>query len=565
MKTSMISASLDQSRQLNINIARPQGGVIIHAFGFPPKPGKCRGEAVMSGNVKSMTLKELESVIAEGCAVLEGRRILEFRDVPALPVLIPEDARTARRDRFLLLLEDEDTHPRIVRLLICLRPDLNYMLITPRPQPRSKKGVGSVFARRVHSIVKGGRLLEIEQSGRDRIASLVIETREGRPFNLVVELFGRHPNLLLLDEDGTVTVAYKDTTAARAVRTGAPYPPPPRSSGGRRAAARILRFAPAAKAPPGIALNTAADLFFKELEDGRILEDLRTALKKNTARGLRRIRARIATTERRIAKARDAETIRKQADLLKAHFHLLRRGMEEVEVPDILSGDEVRAVIPLDPTLDPAANLDAHYKRYRKLVRSITPLQEELQKHRKEKKALDDAARDLENAGTLEEVTAIGERLASILGRPGASRREPGHIKRERHAALPAGVRRFRTTGGRVVLVGRDGETNHRLLQLARGRDLWLHCQGVPGAHVVIPLEKDRTASLDLLLDAGLLAVHFSRVRGSDRADVAYTPRKYVRAVKGGKKGQVTVERFKTLLVEADPPRLEALLAGLDA
>jgi len=550
---------------------------------IPPNAKYNRGNTPMSGNVKSMTYKELESVIFEGRSFLEGRRILEFRDIPRTLTKSPEGAPAARHDRFLMLLESEEAYPRrIVRLLISLRPDLNYLLIASRPQPRPKKGAGSAFARRVHALVAGGRLLEAGLAGRDRIVSLRLESAEGRPLRMVAELFGRHPNLLLLDGEDVVTSAFKETATGRplgadrsqgtsrsqgtrAIRTGAPYPPPPPSSGGRRAAARSIRFSPAGKAVlPDIALNTAADLYFKELDDRLHLEEYGAALKKRASRALRRVRGKIAATEKRLAAAREAETVREQGDLLKAHFHLLRRGMTEVEVPNILSGDPPRVVIPLDRTLDPAANLDALYKRYRKLARSLPPLREALEQYYREAAGLEAVARGLLDAATLEEAAAIGERLLSLVPQQGGAGRAAADSKPRRRTDAP-GVRRFQAPDGQAILVGRDGETNHKLLQIARGLDLWLHCHGVPGAHVVIPLARGKTASLDTLLAAGLLAVHFSRLRGTDRADVIYTPRKYVRALKGGKKGLVVAERFKTLHVKTDPQRVRSLLASLES
>jgi predicted ribosome quality control (RQC) complex YloA/Tae2 family protein len=90
---------------------------------------------------------------------------------------------------------------------------------------------------------------------------------------------------------------------------------------------------------------------------------------------------------------------------------------------------------------------------------------------------------------------------------------------------------------------------------------MWLHCHGAPGSHVIIQSERNKTVPLNSLMDAGLLAVHFSKLRGAEQADVVYTQRKYVRPVRGGPAGKVILERFKTLHIRSDPEGLKRILA----
>ena len=81
---------------------------------------------------------------------------------------------------------------------------------------------------------------------------------------------------------------------------------------------------------------------------------------------------------------------------------------------------------------------------------------------------------------------------------------------------------------------------------------------------MIVRLPRGKTASLEDLLDAGRLAVHFSKRRDRGRAEVLYTPRKYVRKSRGSRPGAVLVERSKCLVVDADPERLRRVLATAD-
>ena len=100
-------------------------------------------------------------------------------------------------------------------------------------------------------------------------------------------------------------------------------------------------------------------------------------------------------------------------------------------------------------------------------------------------------------------------------------------------------------------------------MRIANGNDLWLHVGGGrPGSHVIVRLPKGKTASLDTLLDAGTLAVHFSKARGERTIDVLYTLAKNVKKPKGLPPGAVVPSQTKTITVRLDEARLQQLLDG---
>lgn len=111
------------------------------------------------------------------------------------------------------------------------------------------------------------------------------------------------------------------------------------------------------------------------------------------------------------------------------------------------------------------------------------------------------------------------------------------------------------------ILVGRGGSDNDTLtFRIARPHDLWLHVRGAPGAHVIIPLERNQTAGQELLLDAAHLALHHSTLKGETRAEISCVPVKNVRKTKGSA-GAVQYSGEKTMALRVDPARLMRLLA----
>lgn len=121
--------------------------------------------------------------------------------------------------------------------------------------------------------------------------------------------------------------------------------------------------------------------------------------------------------------------------------------------------------------------------------------------------------------------------------------------------------RAFRSANGARILVGRSARDNDALtLRVARGNDVWLHARGVQGSHVVVP-DAGEAPDARTLGDAALLAAHFSRARGEEAAEVAWTRRKHVRKPKGAAPGSVIATQERTLRVRLDAARLAELLS----
>ena len=122
-------------------------------------------------------------------------------------------------------------------------------------------------------------------------------------------------------------------------------------------------------------------------------------------------------------------------------------------------------------------------------------------------------------------------------------------------------MKKFKFQFATVLGVRKSRENDALTFKHARPHDLWLHARGLPGAHVVVPLEKGEVTPQELLLDACALAVHFSSAKGQDRVEVSYLPAKYLRKVKGAP-GAVTYSQEKTLRYVHEPARIARLLAS---
>jgi predicted ribosome quality control (RQC) complex YloA/Tae2 family protein len=123
---------------------------------------------------------------------------------------------------------------------------------------------------------------------------------------------------------------------------------------------------------------------------------------------------------------------------------------------------------------------------------------------------------------------------------------------RKQSAEAVAGARRYLSSDGYEILVGRAARDNDQLtFKVARPHDLWLHAADYPGSHVVV---RNHARNTDIpqrtVHEAAQLAAHFSQARGDARVAVNYAQRKFLSKPKGAAPGLVRMSSFKTLLVE---------------
>lgn len=419
-----------------------------------------------------------------------------------------------------------------IHLLLSWHPKLARLHTVERP-PRNP-AVPSAFQGLLRKELRG-RVEAIEQLDGDRIVRIRVMRGE-EPLSLVVELTGRTGNAWLLAGD---TLQGSAASSRRPeVVVGGPWTAP--TAGGRPGADRFDLPDPAAR-----------DAAIREHYAVAAAEEAHAsttgALRKVLSQRRKQLR-RLAGKQRAEAeRAAEAAGLRAEADLLRGSFHLLRRGLEAVEVTDWSTGQP--RVLELDPALTPAEQVDRRFARARKVERAGVEAGQRLER----------------TEGQLSEVEALlelldddPEEVRSLLPADLKRRLEPAPKKKRGQAPtrLP-----YRSWWWRDVeiRVGRGARDNDDLtFHHSRGNDLWLHVRDRPGAHVVVRF-REEAPPLDLLLAAGALALKHGGIHDGDRAEVGWTRCKNVRKPKGFPPGKVLVTNERALLVDADPAVREAL------
>ena len=283
-----------------------------------------------------------------------------------------------------------------------------------------------------------------------------------------------------------------------------------------------------------------------EGEDGQSPEELLQRARK----ALGRARGRARGLRRELEEAEDPDEPRDRANLILARLGEISPGMERVRLEGF-GGETVE--LSLDPSRSPQENAADLYDEAARRERAREALPELLEEAEENVRELE---RLLEGLGS--GVVAAGE-AEERLPRQEAPRGQPGG---KPFVRLP--YRRFRSSGGLEIRVGRRGSDNDDLtFHHARPDHIWLHAREVQGAHVVLCWEGEGNPPARDLTEAATLAALNSRARNAGVVPVDWTRRKYVRKPRKAPPGSVVPDRVQTLFVEP-APELEKRLAWED-
>ena len=259
------------------------------------------------------------------------------------------------------------------------------------------------------------------------------------------------------------------------------------------------------------------------------------------ARELRQVERSREAVERDLDEAAEAPSLLQRGSLLLAHLNEVQPGTARVELPNSFAAAEAEHLaIELDLRFSPAENAARFLKRARKLEKRLQVLPERLRQAERLEKGLRRMLAALE--------TDSDELPADV--RNWMEKRQSERM-REKEGPARAHPRRYRTSGGWTVWVGRNQRENDQLThRMASQEDLWFHASGYPGSHVVLRREgrKEEPGPRNIEEAAGL-AAYWSKGRSARKVPVVYTRVKHVSKPRGGAPGLAVLRREKMVMV----------------
>ena len=454
--------------------------------------------------------------------------------------------------------------------------------------------------------VDNDRILEISVSNKNEIGDSVAVT-------LVIEIMGKHSNIILLDKaSGKIIEAIKHVgfsqNSYRTILPGSTYLTPPQT-GSRNPFTigdeKLFQILQTEDLEPkrlqqvfqGLGRDTATELsarltadklktfraFFASPTQPSLTEKSFSALlfsdsktQMSTLSGLldtfykdkaerdrvnqqaseliRRVENELEKNRKKLGKQEEELLATENAEEFRQKGELLTTFLHQVpNDQDQVELDNYysgeKIIIALDKALTPNQNAQRYFKRYQKLKEAVKHLTSLIEETRATILYLESVETALAQA-SLTEISEIREELIQT----GFIRRR----QREKIQKRQKPEKYLATDGQTIILVGRNNLQNDELtFKIAKKDELWFHAKDIPGSHVVIT--GNLQPSDEVKTDAAELAAYFSKARLSNLVQVDMIEAKKLNKPTGGKPGFVTYTGQKTLRVTPDEEKIKSM------
>ena len=401
----------------------------------------------------------------------------------------------------------------------------------------SKPKVLQRFPQFLRSRILGGRIIKAYQVGEERIVRLQLRRAE-EITNLWIRLWSGAANILVTDTENIILDAFY-RRPKRGEMSGGKFDPENDLARRKQTATKQYEIRDFSAAGT---FNEKVERYYTSIERERNLQAARAKALRIIEREEERLNARLEKLHKNRHTVESSDQLKNIGDIIFSNLHRIKRGDTWLHALNYYRDNE-EIQIELDPLLSPEGNAEAYYNRYKKAKK-----------------------RGERIAGDVEEIEITLNSLAmNKIGVETAEVPEDiGEIQKKKVKGgsqidgTPPGLRY--QLGNFTVLVGRTAKENDLLLRnWVKGNDYWLHTRDFPGAYVFIKQLPSKSIPLDVLIDAGSLAVLFSKAKEGGEADLYYTQVKYLRRAREGKLGLVLPTQEKNLYIKLEEKRIERL------
>jgi len=410
---------------------------------------------------------------------------------------------------------------------------------------RLTRNIGSAiklqrFAQFLRSHIMGGKILSAYQLGRERIVKITV-TKGGEATHLWIRLWGGASNVIATDREDTILDAFY-RRPKRGEISGGKYNPETDmeslSISGKSKKEYSVRSIPGEGS-----FNQKIEQYYFEKEEKEKTTRQRDKLLQIFNQRESRLLSALEKLEYQYKNYENFEQYKQFADIIQSNLHNIKKGDPWLTAENFYNDNET-VCIQLDPALTPAQNAEKYYKQYHKSKSGLLRLKGELEWHNRELAKL---------VSQKEKLLAENDhrRISAFL-----ESESPGQAKA--HLEKLPGIR-FQS-GDFIILVGRTAKESDELLRrFVNGNDIWMHVRDYPGGYVFIKNKPGKSIPLENLLDAGNLALYYSKGKNSGKGDLFYTKVKNLRRAKHGKYGMVIPTQEKNLTIKLDLKRIERL------
>ena len=386
------------------------------------------------------------------------------------------------------------------------------------------------FGQSMRATLSGAHVTEISKDPLDRIVWFTFYS-DGIFRRLVVQLTGRTADLFLLDELNRITAVLREQGKTR---LGEVYEPPPRPL---KEPAESFTLD---SGPPSAQL----DAYYSALDATKAFDVQAKALRAKLTGAIRRQLTLKENLQHDLVRHGDPEEHKRTGDLLLANIATATRTGNKVRLTDYYAEGAPVIELEVDENRSLQDEAAARFRQYTKARHAADEIAERLTQIDREIVGLDRRLQQLDAIIQSRDEAALDsfEKPA-----PAAKATPKKALKQEK---IP-GVRRYLSTDGYEILVGRAARDNdHLTFRVAQPNDLWMHAGDYPGSHVVIRNPTRKEIPQRAIIEAAQLAGRFSQASEDARVVIHYTERKFLSKPKGAAPGLVRMSRFRSITVE---------------
>jgi predicted ribosome quality control (RQC) complex YloA/Tae2 family protein len=470
-----------------------------------------------------VNLETIKAITAEAANLLVDRSLGKVFQLS--PFTLVFDFRL--REHKYLLISVEPKRPRFYLIERRLR-DLEKASQSP-----------GVFVQALRSRLGNGQLASIQAAEEERIVRLefLIEDEVGERHirKIIAQITGRSANLFLVDSEDTILHALR-SPRGEGQQHGQIYQPPPvqTTRAGLEPAFAVEDFP---------SLSAAADDYYLTLESE---EQFQSRVQSHRDR-LRRQLSQKDKLKGNLAKDLiahgNAEEHKQIGDLLLANLATAERAGNKVRLQNYYAEGEPTIEIDIDEDVSLQELANRYFARYSKAKRAKQEISQRLKSLESEIGELNKQLASLETIAKERDETALNRLAPQRIQARAASTKKDGTEK-------ISGVRRYRSSDGYEILVGRAAHTNDQLtFKVAKPHDLWLHAADYPGSHVIVRNSSRTEIPQRTIHEAAALAAKFSQAGNDAKVNVNYTQRKFLSKPKRAAPGLVRMSSFRTISV----------------
>jgi predicted ribosome quality control (RQC) complex YloA/Tae2 family protein len=404
-------------------------------------------------------------------------------------------------------------------------------LIRRRTKDLEKQSTNlNTFGQTLRSNLSSAHVVNISKDPLDRIVRLTFR-REDVFRKLVIQLTGRTADIFLLDELNRIDAILRDPAQTRIHQF---YKPPPRPM---KEAPEVLKLE---AGPPSAQL----DKHFSALDAAKAFDSKAKAIRGRIAKSIRQQRTLQNNLREDLVRHGDPEEHKRTGDLLLANIATAVRDGNKVRLTDYYADGAPVIEIEVDEHRSLQDEAAACFRQYTKAKHAADEIAERLKQIDHETTALEQRLQRLDAI-----IQSRDEAALDTFEKPAAAPRVTP--KKSAKTEKISGVRRYLSTDGYEILVGRAARDNDNLtFRIAQPNDLWMHTGDYPGSHVVIRNPTRKEIPQRTIIEAAQLAGKFSQASADAKAVVHYTERKFLSKPKGVAPGLVRLSRFRSITVE---------------